>query len=300
METGKRIAGACSILIAGGFLAGCETMKVAGVSKSSESEKNALVKKVLTYSVAHYMYNIASGQQMWGDPKLDHAALKKVKKVAILRFGVQSYSGTTETGGNGVNFTYTASFDGNWQPFAGKAYDQMKTAFEQNGIDVIPADAVTSNAAYKAFEIDKPAGYQFTAYALRDFAPATSYVRKGLGFGAKEYSIGNATRFQKLGKALGVDAVMLIVGDIGLDASGVLWFSKLHAKLPGYGGKPDHGLMVDMFSADEPKLIWSACTKKDIVVPITSKKDLMNDFLNSYNEVAQLVAHKLKLDMDSN
>lgn len=296
-EYGKRIAATGSMLIVAGMLYGCAGggMKLGGVLKAPESEKVALVGKTMKFSVAHYYWNISMGAS-FGAPKMDRVAMKKVKKVAILRFGVATYAGSKTSSGGDMTFTHTTSFKGDWQPYANKTYDQLKAAFEQNGIEVIPVDAVTSNADYKAFEIKDPAGagYTYNAYGLRDFPAAVRYTKKTLG--AKKFAIGNATRFQQLAKSLGVDAVMLVVGDIYIRPAG--FFNKLTASIPNAGGEisGDTGVMADMFWAEEPKMIWSASLKQEIAVPVTSKETLMDDFLKSYDEVAQLVALKFKLD----
>ncbi len=292
-EYGRRIA-AGSLLLAGMLLFGCAGggINLAGVSKAPESEKTALVGKTMKFSIAHYYWNISMGAS-FGSPKMDQAALKKVKKVAILAFGVATYAGSNQTSGVVMTYTHTASFKGDWQPFANKAYDELKTAFEQNGLEVIPSEAVTSNADYKAFEIKDPARYTYTAYGLRDFPPVIKYTKKT--FGAKGFAIGNATRLQQLAKSLGVDAVMLVVGDIHIEPSGS---KKLKASFPCAAGElsGDRGLMVDMFWAEQPKVIWSASLKTEIAVPVTSKESLFDDFLRNYDELAQLVALKFKLD----
>ncbi|MCX5790006.1 MAG: hypothetical protein NTX64_16110 [Elusimicrobia bacterium] len=293
-EYGRRLAAGAMLAVAA-MLAGCAGggTLLTGVGRAPESEKADLVKKLITYTTAHYQWNISMGAN-WGDPKMDRAALKKVKKVAIVGFGVATYAGETVSSGGNMTFTHTTSFKGDWKPFANEAYDQLKAALEKNGLEVIPVDAVASNAAYKAFEIKDPAGYTYIAYGLRDFPPVIKYTMKT--FGRKAFAIEQATRLQQLAKSLGVDAVVFVVGDINIEPAG--FFNTMHASLPNAGGElsGDKGWMVDMFWADEPKMM---ALKKEIAVPVTSKDALFSDFVNSQNEVAQLVAHKLKLDRET-
>jgi hypothetical protein len=293
-----RTIGMGSMLIVVLLLACCTWggTNLAGASNTSESEKTSLVDKMMTHTTAHYQWNISMGAS-FGSPKMDRDALKKVKKVAILGFGVALYSGSKTSSGGDMTFTHPTSFKGDWQPFTNKAYDQLKAAFEQNGLEVIPAATVTSNAAYKAFEIKDPAKYTYTAYGLRDFPPVINYTRKT--FGRKAFAIERATRLQELAKSLGVDAVMLVVGDIDISVKG--FFNKFAASIPNAGKElsGDKGMMVDMFWAEQPKMIWSAALKKEVAVPVTSKEAIVSDFLKSYDEVAQIVALKLKMDREA-
>ncbi|MCX5793665.1 MAG: hypothetical protein NTY45_15820 [Elusimicrobia bacterium] len=293
-EYGRRLAAGAMLAVAA-MLAGCAGggTLLTGVGKAPESEKADLVKKLITYTTAHYQWNISMGAS-FGAPKMDRAALKTVKKVAILRYGMNTYAGSKTSTGGDMTFTHTTSFKGDWQPFANKTYDQLKAALEQNGLQVIGADAVTSNADYKAFEVKDAVEYTYNAYGLKNFPAVIKYTRKT--FGRKAFAIERATRLQQLAKSLGVDAVMLVVGDIYIRPSG--FFNKLTASIPNAGGElsGDKGLMVDMFWAEQPKMIWSAALKKEIAVPVTSKETLMDDFLKNYEEVTQLIALKLKLD----
>ncbi len=89
-------------------------------------------------------------------------------------------------------------------------------------------------------------------------------------------------KMKELANALGVDAVLLVRSKAIIELKGrkgKLTFGEKNQPLA-------NGLVLDLFSADKPKIIWSAAVKKEVKWPteVKSKSVLFSDFieLNSY------------------
>jgi len=280
-------------------LFGCATLPtVTNVMTTPNTEKIAYAQKNFTYSIAHKQWAMieeGGGKTVksLAKPKNDPAALKKVKKVAIVSFDVTVFrKGEKRQAAPGIVGGIVAVVDAfaelervkkemaPLQEFVNQMYTELQKGLEKNGYVVMPVDKILTNEAYKNLEYKEEekkvkgaaAGWwkgMIEANGMKSIE-AVKVTRLPFGVGKAntvDVVIEKVTRMQNLAKALGVDAVIVVDNTAALQ-----WNFTGQAKL-GYGlkvkGAP--GINIDVFSAAEPRLIWSASLKPEIGCPTKIK-----------------------------
>lgn len=215
-------------------------------------------------------------------PKNDPEALGKVKKVAIISFEMILLR-EEENRAKGLLGVAQAVEELNrvraelepFKPHLNEMYEILKQQFEKYGYTVIPVEEVKNNDYYKSLEFkeeeDKAKGAWGGGWKIDTWAYDLKNIRaeKLLKFPISnnktiiEKVTGRLQQMQELAKSLGVDAVILVESNAVIDfkwGKGKLTFG--NTKTPGM-----EGLQLDLFSATEPRLIWSAALKKAIKWP---------------------------------
>jgi len=320
-------------------LMGCATLPtVTNVVTAPDAEKIAYAQQNFTYSLAHKQWAMieeGGGQTVksLAKPKNAPEALKKVKKVAIVAFDVTVYrkgeKRQVQGGLVGGVVAVAEAFDelarvkkemAPLQEFVDQMYGELGKSFEKYGYTVMPVNKILASEAYKklAFEEEEKkvkgaaAGWwkgMIEAHGLKNIE-AVKVTRLPIGFGKAntvDKVIGKVTVMQNLAKGLGVDAVVLVDNTAALQ-----WNFTGQAKL-GYGlkAKAASGITIDVFSAAEPRLIWSASLKPEIGCPTEIKASPIDaimkwislsldkfgpDLVKTYKDLADLAVLKLQDD----
>lgn len=301
-----------AIFIGVALLMGCASTgaKVAGLSKAPDAEKTAFVEKQLKPSDFHKQWAALVEGQMFPKPKMDSAALKNVKTVAIVSydFGVYAKSKGSSAGLIGLGWEKIGLKKEEIQKFTDTIYDELKAVIEANGITVVSVDAIKANDAYQAVKADEEAAkVKGVSGHWKGMASAHGLKSIPAKFGfmpTKGKLMDKGNTYSSIGKALGVDAVIVVETTAYMQLSG---FSGKYG-LAYSGAKGEGGVVINMFLAGEPKLIWSANTQQ-VAVPTDKKEGVallgsnMYDFgkvspdlLSVYKELANLLAFKLEMD----
>ena len=287
--------------------------KIPEVTKATDQEKSALVEKNIVFSTAHSNWaKTVAGirgsilDAMFAKPKIDSEALGKVRKVAILSFGVRVHIKSKVDVGSSTSQFQSIDMT-RLQPFVDTMYDEFVDGLKRAGLEVIPADQVTNNPDYKVLEYNEVSeGGNLTAEfggwyeglaegrglkeisavkiqdGLVDFETAKVYgaerVEKAKSEGitkmirsaaGTEKQVERAKLLMKAAKSLGVDAVFLVDNHVSMELSGFTGAYDLKFAVKDIWSPG--GISVDMLSAGDLMSVWSAQTDKCIVVPTQAK-----------------------------
>lgn len=324
------------------LLSGCASLiappaKLPDMTKAAEQEKIAFVEKNIGYSRAHKswaevmsvvregkVFTIKMVTYPFEKPKFDYAALKLVKKVAIISFGVD-VDVKSKLKGESV-ITRTENVDMNViQPFVNTMYDELKTSLKQQGIDVISAEVVKSNPDYQALEYEeKEAELKDLGVWLKGTAEANGLKRIDAGrfpgmftereqvkawgaekiekmkastfaqtarkVGGADKQLERAKRLQNAAQSLGVDAVILVDNHVRLEQSG--FTGGYDVKFAQRDDLKAGGVVVNMYLAKEIEPIWSAQMKR-VDVPTKARK--LGALLGAYSVELDKVAPDIVL-----
>lgn len=305
--------------------------KIEGMSKAVDVEKEKFVKKNFAFSGAHTQWanlmGMVPGKFFPDKPAADSNALKKVKKVAIMSFDFNVYAKGSSASGVGLigAATEIATKAGinkeDLEKLSTATYDELKSNIEKQGMEVIPAETVLSNSSYQALKFEgKEAevggawgGYwrgSIAANKLKSIS-ASSLTKQPFTIASmdaiKQKIKENVAPLTEAGKAVGADAVILVQNNIIMDTT--------------FTGKRDirfskeqtwNGVIIDIFTTEEPKLIWSAALISEVTVPTEGRPlfwasmsgrdydlgEVTTNIASTYSELANLVAFKLKTDRE--
>lgn len=213
-------------------------------------------------------------------PKNDPEALGKVKKVAIISFEMnllrqeeKRAAGFLGVAESVAELNKVRAELEPFKPHLNEMYEILKQQFEKYGYTVIPVEEVKNNDYYKSLEFkeeeDKAKGAWGGGWKIDTWAYDLKNIKaeKLLKFPVSnnktiiEKVTGRLQQMQELAKSLGVDAVILV------ESNAVIEFKWGKGKLT-FGKNPGvAGLQLDLFSATEPRLIWSAALKKAVKWP---------------------------------
>ncbi|MCX5785874.1 MAG: hypothetical protein NTX59_09305 [Elusimicrobia bacterium] len=256
----------------------------------------------------------------------------------------QKRTSTSDAGYVTVETTHYGAIDMSaLQPFANTMYDEMKAGLERQGIAVISDELVKNNTDYQALDYKEVEEVELKqgaadwwngtteAYGLKqidaakmtglywereerkiygdarvDKAKASGGLKGAMrSISGADKQVERGKHLQNAARALGVDAVILVKNNIGMNF-GVSKTYKLHYGFRDGGS----GVAVDMLFADEIKPIWSAEIVKKIEVPTKVKSPkggifkpqdydlglVAPDLVLVYHDIADLISLKIKLD----
>ncbi|MCX5790294.1 MAG: hypothetical protein NTX64_17570 [Elusimicrobia bacterium] len=286
-------------------------MKITGMATSADAEKTAFVDKSFDLTKAHASW---AAFEKFGTvyfvppkPKVDLEVLKKVKKIAIVGFDQSIWARAKKRGDTGSvlgNVIALGQVLTEWginlgmkpeqmQPLANKAYDDLKAALEKEGFEVVPADRVTTQAAYQAMKYEEAAGsasghrnewYQakLSAYGYKSL-PLVSMTSTlaiiGTPQGLKKKVLDNVKPMADVGKAVGADAVLVVNTNVFMQNMPWLhhpsFFNRRYlvnfSDIPGFFTKNSKvdagGIEADLFAVEPFKEIWSAKLNTEVNVP---------------------------------
>lgn len=297
----------------------------------TDAEKKDFIEKSITFSPA-YMKWAELTQPPPPDkkpvtPLIDREALKKVGNVAIISFDTNLYA--KRRIGLGITTLANVSREKegikpeDMKKFSGIILEHFRHALITHGIKVMEPEEVSANAAYDMLELEQKEGEVSSPYAL-SFGWKSSASAEGLkSINALEYikpplvsfrprHVEKAARMQKLAKAMGADAVLIVNNHIYMDESAL---SGKYQLFYSDNSKGPNGITVDMFSAEEPKLLWGAALAAGVKVPTEvgqksrtasllgfTKYEFgksISDFEIAYQALSNLFVDKLRLDMQT-
>ncbi|MEI8173009.1 MAG: hypothetical protein WCH07_05945 [Deltaproteobacteria bacterium] len=312
----------CSFLVAFG------PPKLLELPKTDVEEKE-FVERYITFSPAQMKWAELT-QPKKSDkepvtPLIDCEALKKIGKVAIISFDANLYA--KRSIGLGITTLANVSREKegikpeDMKKFSGIIYKHFQDALIAHGIKVVEPEEVASNAAYNMLELEKKEGEVSSPFAL-SFGWTSSASAGGLkSINALEYikpplvsfrprHVEKAARMQKLAKALGADALLIINNHMYMDESALSGKYQLYYSDNSRG---PNGITVDMFSAGEPKLLWGAALAAGVKVPTEEGQKSrtasllgftkyefgrsISDFEIAYQVLSDLFVDRLKRDM---
>ncbi|MFA4907736.1 MAG: hypothetical protein WC602_05690 [archaeon] len=326
------------------LLSGCASLiappaKLPDMTKAAEQEKIAFVEKNIGYSRAHKswaevmsvvregkVFTIKMVTYPFEKPKFDYAALKIVKKVAILSFGVDVDVKSKLKGESVITRTENVDMTP-IQPFVNTMYDELSKSLKQQGIEVISAEVVKSNPEYQMLEfkeieeggqLKEKVGWwegSADAYGLKRidagrFPGVFTEREQKKAWGAERYEKMNAStlaqtarkvggadkqlerakRLQNAAKSLGVDAVILVDNHVRLEQSG--FTGGYDVKFAQRDDLKAGGVVVNMYLAKEIEPIWSAQMKR-VDVPTKARK--LGALLGAYSVELDKVAPDIVL-----
>ena len=323
-----KLCGLITVLLAACFfLTGFSFMSALKVPKT-DAEKKDFGESGFKSSVAQTNWASVVDQKYYSSPTNDVAAMKKVKKVAVVSFNLNLYA-KKKTGKalSAVAGLISAGVEkGSINPEELKAltdehYDDFIKALKNGGIEVIPTEQVLANETYKKFETGAKDG-QVSGY----WAFTAGWKAAASGRGLKALSaidiikpnfitspddmVKHAGTMQELAKSLGVDAVIICNNNVYMEASS--WGGSYDLLYANNDKGPD-GISLDVFSGAEPKLIWSASLAKALEVPTEAVQEskaaaifgftryefgkVMGDLAAAYRVMSEVMVNKLKMDM---
>ncbi|MDQ5986847.1 MAG: hypothetical protein CSYNP_02580 [Syntrophus sp. SKADARSKE-3] len=312
----------CSMLVAFGPL------KLLQLPKT-DVDKQTFIEKSITFSPAQMKWAELT-QPKKSDkepvvPLVDATALKKLGKVAIISFDANLYA--KRSIGLGITALANVSREKegikpeDMKKFSDLIYNDFRDALIAREIKVLEPQEVAANAAYDMLELEKKEGV-----VSSPFAPSMGWTSSASAGGLKSinalafikpplvsfkpHHIEKAARLQKLAKALGADAILIIDNHMYMDESALSGKYELYYS---DSSKGPNGITIDMFSAEEPKLLWGAALAAGIKVPTEVGQESraasllgftkyefgksISDFENAYKILAGLFADRLKRDM---
>lgn len=293
-------------------------------SQSIDPIKANDAKNLFSTSLAHKSWaSIEEGQgktiKAFAKAKNDPASMARVKKVAIVSFHMkirrQQEKHSEGIMGAVQQINELDKIKGELEPFKpslNQMYETLKQQFEKNGYAVTPIEQIVNNEYYKNLELFKEGedkakgewgggwGIDAFAYDLKDIrARRVNQIPMKLGMNNQIQGVMTKVKaLQELAKALDVDAVVLV----SCNAEISYFFGKGKLKF-GFKEQGSEGLIIDIYSASEPKEIWSCSLKKSVKWPtnVKSKKAFwigrgfnkleefgpdMNKFIEKYGELA--------------